>query len=53
MILFVSIVMKDDDGVYRHIDPLIHRYLVEVYTMRSNDICLRPFFYNFDIFNVF
>jgi len=42
--------MKDGDGVCRHIDPLIHRYLVDATTMRSKDVLLRPFAYNFDIF---
>ena len=26
------------DGVYRHIDPLINRYLVDEATMRSKDM---------------
>ena len=30
--------MKDFDSVCRHIDPLIHRYLVDVTVMRSKDI---------------
>ena len=42
--------VKDVDGVCRHIDPLIHRYLVDAEAMRSDDIDLRPFAYNFDVF---
>ena len=42
--------MKDIDGVRRHIDPLIHRYLVDAAAMSSNDIALRRFAYNFDVF---
>ena len=43
--------MKDVDGVCRHIDPLIHRYLVDANVMRSNDEMLRPFAYNFNVFS--
>ena len=43
--------MKDVDGAYRHIDPLIHRYLVEATVMRSKDIMLRPFVYNVNVFS--
>ena len=43
--------MKDIDGVRRHIDPLIHRYLVDAAAMSSNDIALRLFAYNFDVFS--
>ena len=42
--------MKDVDGVCRHIDPLIRRYLVDAAAMRSDDIALRIFAYNFDVF---
>ena len=45
--------MKDVDGVCRRIDPLIHRYLVDATVMRSKDIMLRPFAYNFNIFSNF
>ena len=41
--------MKDVDGVCRHIDLLIHRYLVDVADTHSDDIMLRPFVYNFDV----
>ena len=43
--------MKDVDGICRHIDPLIHRYLNDVATMCSTDIRLPPFAYNFDVFS--
>ena len=43
--------MKDVDGVCRHIDPLIHRYLVDANVMRCNDEMLRPFAYNFNVFS--
>ena len=42
--------MKDVDDICRHIDPLIHRYLVDTAAMRSDDIMLRPFTYKFDFF---
>ena len=32
--------MKDVDSIYRHIDPLIHRYLVDAAAMSSNDVAL-------------
>ena len=43
--------MKDFDSVCRHIDPLIHRYLVDVTFMRSKDIIVRLFVYNFNVFS--
>ena len=42
--------MKDVDGVCRYIDPLIRRYLFDAAAMRSDDIALRIFAYNFDVF---
>ena len=42
--------MKDVDDVCRHINPLIYRYFVDTTTMRSGDIALQPFAYNFDFF---
>ena len=42
--------MKDVDSVYRHIDPLIHRYLVGAAVLHSADKILRPFAYNYDVF---
>ena len=45
--------MKDFNGVCRHIDRLIHHYLVNAVVMRSDDIKLRPFAYNFDVFPMF
>ena len=43
--------MKDIDSVCRHIDPLIHHYLVDAAVERSDDIMLRSFAYNFDVFS--
>ena len=43
--------MKDVDGICRHIEPLIHHYLFAATTMRSKEIMLRHFAYNFDIFH--
>ena len=43
--------MRNIDGVCHHIDTLMYYYLVEAKTMRYNDICLRPFAYNLDIFS--
>ena len=43
-------IMKDVDGVCRHIDPLIHRYLVDAAVLHSADKILRPFAYDFDVF---
>ena len=42
--------IKDVDGLSCHIDPLIHRYLVQTYHMRANDNVLRPFAYCHDTF---
>ena len=42
--------MKGVDGVCRHIDPLIHRYLVDVAAMRSDDMALRSFAYTLMFF---
>ena len=43
--------MKDVDGVCRHIDPLFHRYLVDAAVLYSADKILRPYAYNFDVFS--
>ena len=43
--------MKDVDGVCRHIDPLIHCYLVDAAVLHSADKMLRPFAYKFDVFS--
>ena len=43
--------IKNVNGVCRHIDPLIHRYLVDATIMRFKDITLRPFSYNFNVFS--
>ena len=37
-------------AVSRYIDPLIHKYLVTAFNMRTDDIRLRPLSYNFDVF---
>ena len=42
--------MKDMDAILRYIDPLIHKYLVIAFNMHTDDICLRSFAYNFDVF---
>ena len=42
--------MKDVDGLSRHIDILIHRYLTQASRMRLADIAQRPFTYSFDFF---
>ena len=42
--------MKDVDGLSRHIYQLIHRYLVQAYTMRAADTTQRPFAYCHDTF---
>ena len=47
----VNRMMKDVDGVCRHIDPLIHRYLVGAAVLHSADKILRPFAYNYDVFS--
>ena len=33
----IACTMKDVDGLSRHIDPLIHRYLVQAYIKRAKD----------------
>ena len=43
--------MNNVDGVCRHIDLFIHRYLFDATVMRFNDITLRPFAYNFNVFS--
>ena len=42
--------MKDMDGLSRHIDPLIHRYLIQTYTMRAKNTTQRLFVYCHDNF---
>ena len=42
--------MKDVDGLSRHIDVLVHRYLIQAHGMRLVDISKRPFAYSFDSF---
>ena len=42
--------MKDVDRLSRNIGPLIHRYLVQSYTMRAEDTAQQPFVYCRDTF---
>ena len=49
-IYFPNKMIKDVDGVCRHIDPHIHRYLVGATAIHSKEILLRPFDFNFDVF---
>ena len=37
--------MKDDDGLSKYIDILIHRYLTQASRIRPTDIAQRPFAY--------
>ena len=41
--------MKNVDVVSRFIDPLTHKFLVTGFNVRTNNIRLRPFNYNFDV----
>ena len=41
---------KDVDVVSRYIDPLIDKYFVIDFDVRTDDIRVRPFAYNFDVF---
>ena len=43
--------MKDADGLTRHIDVLIHRYLIQAVRIRANNVAQRPFVYSYDAFN--
>ena len=43
--------MKHVDGVCRHIDLIIRHHLIKAYNIRSGDIFLRSFAYNFDFFH--
>ena len=42
--------MKDIDGLSRHIDVHIHRYLIQAHGLRLVDIAKRPFANSFDSF---
>ena len=42
--------MNDHDGLSRHIDVLIHRYLTQARGIRLVDIAKRPFIYRFNSF---
>ena len=46
----ITSMMKDVNGLSRNIDPLIHRYIVQAYTMRAADTTQRPFAYCHDTF---
>ena len=41
---------KDVDVVSRYIDPLINKYFVIDFDVHTDDIRVRPFAYNFDVF---
>ena len=43
--------MKDVDDLSRHIDVLIHRYLIQAARMRADDVAQRPFVYSYVAFN--
>ena len=45
----VNRTMKHVEDKPSYITHLIHRYLIAAFTIRSNDIVLRPFVYNFDV----
>ena len=47
----VAKMMKDVDGLSRHINALIHRYLTQAARMRADDVAQRPFVYSYDAFN--
>ena len=42
--------MKDVDGISRHNDPLIHRYIVQANHTRTDDMAIRLFSYSCDLF---
>ena len=46
----IASMMKNMDGLSRHINPLIHRYLVQAYIIRAKDAIQRPFTYCHDNF---
>ena len=46
----IASMMKNVDGLIRHINPLIHRYLVQAYIIRAKDAIQRPFTYCHDNF---
>lgn len=45
--------MKDVDVLSRHIGPIIYRYVAIVFRMRTKDIYLRTFFYNFEVLLIY
>ena len=50
MIHQATSMMKDFDGLSRHIDILIHRYLTQSSSIHLADIAKRPFTYSFNSF---
>ena len=40
----VASMMKDVDGLSRHIDIILHRYFAQAARMRADDVAQRPFF---------
>ena len=47
----VASMMKHVDGLSRHIDVLIHRYLTQVARMRAGTVAQRSFVCSYDVFN--
>ena len=47
----VARMMKDVDGLSRHIDILIHCHLTQAARMRADDVAQRPSVYSCDTFN--
>lgn len=45
--------MRNVEVVLCYIDLLIHKYFIVDFNMRADDIHLRPFAYNFDLFVIF
>ena len=43
--------MKDVDACSRHLNTLVHSYLVTVYSMRRRDVITRPYAYRYDVFH--
>ena len=43
-------IIKDVDAVSRCADPLIHKCHVAAFNMRTDNVHLRPFTYNFAVF---
>ena len=47
----VARMMKDVDGLSRHIDILIHCHLTQAARMRADDVAQRPSVYSYNTFN--